>query len=32
MKNSEAHLEFEHQNQWRRWLEKYHAVETEGGE
>jgi uncharacterized protein YdeI (YjbR/CyaY-like superfamily) len=29
MTNSEAHLEFEHQNQWRRWLEKYHAIETE---
>lgn len=29
MTSSEEHLEFEHRDQWRRWLEKYHANETE---
>jgi uncharacterized protein YdeI (YjbR/CyaY-like superfamily) len=29
MASSEEHLEFEHQNQWRRWLEKHHSIETE---
>jgi len=29
MVSSEELLEFEQQSQWRRWLEKHHAVETE---
>jgi uncharacterized protein YdeI (YjbR/CyaY-like superfamily) len=28
MTRPEKELEYEHRNQWRRWLEKYHASET----
>jgi len=29
MTNSDEHLKFEDQNQWRRWLEKHYDIETE---